>query len=68
MLCILFAEKDIGDISNDGLFPAAGLPALDAPCHIRSNVRMMMFFLYCLVLYHMQTSRVRRNRRAVLSF
>lgn len=67
MLCILFAEKDIRNIGNGVLFPATGLPALDAPCHIRSNVRMMMFFLYCLVLYHMQTSRVRRNRRAVLS-
>ncbi len=56
MLRIRFAEKDIGNVSNDGSFPVTGPPAHDAPCRIRSNVRMMMLFLYRPILYHMQPS------------
>lgn len=57
MLRILFAENDIRNVGNDGLFSVIGPLALDAPCRIRPNVRMMLF-LYRLILYNMQISHV----------
>ena len=56
MLRIRFAEKDIGNVSNDGSFPVTGPPAHGAPCRIRSNVWMMKLFPYRLILYQMQAS------------